>query len=622
MTTRVVAPARVLVPSLVALQEVGREGSECVVLWLAKRTADTINVEEVYKPAQVAAADVFRIPRESIAALFDVLRRGGLMVAAQVHTHPKDAFHSAADDRWAIVRHVGALSLVLPHFAQRTTPETFLEDAAVFRLSPDNEWRLIRAERSRGLRPRRTVSLSARDENAKTLASVFGLDEKDAGLLLDMHVVVRAASDSGAQVVRRHVVAMLRRAIATVEEERNDSAVGIEILIGAATITSLPPVRVGITTAEVVISAETAPTHDAAATVPEVVLLIAACYAAAMAIRVGIGPAFKIPHDNTIRLPVDILLAGRREAFEKPAEIGMAYLAGAGAVGNGFVWALATLDVLGELNVVDPKDVSPGNLSRCLWFEVEDVGQPKAERLVARARAFLPGLKLVSRVAMIQTLAERDGGPWLARLVVGVDSRRARRRLQEELPREVFDASTTGIEEVVLHFNSARETGACLSCIYHDDAAEAAHEQHVARMLGVEVADVQQHYVSENAARRIVARHPHLIYEGIVRLAYDTLFKTMCATGQLGADEARTVLAPLSFVSVLAGAYLALEVVCRTSAGKIAPPFNFWRASPWTSPVFDLRSLRSPRAGCETCGSEVIRATVRSLWGTNGKGPS
>jgi hypothetical protein len=143
MTTAVLVPAKVIAASLDALQEVGREESECVVLWLAERAADAIKVVEVYKPAQVASADMFRLPRESVAALFEVLRSRGLMVAAQVHTHPEHAFHSAADDRWAIVRHVGALSLVLPYFAQRTTPEMFFMHAAVFSLSPDNEWLLI-----------------------------------------------------------------------------------------------------------------------------------------------------------------------------------------------------------------------------------------------------------------------------------------------------------------------------------------------------------------------------------------------------------------------------------------------------------------------------------------------
>ncbi|MGA3124322.1 MAG: ThiF family adenylyltransferase [Polyangiaceae bacterium] len=464
------------------------------------------------------------------------------------------------------------------------------------------------------------MSLSAREENAKTLASVFGLDEDEAWTLLDVRVGVRAATDARSQAVRRHVVAILGRTVSRIEEQ-DHGAVAIEIVIGPVMpVANAASVRVGITTAEVVISSETEPAHDHAANVPEIVLLLAACYAAAMAVRISIGAAFSFPHHNTIRLPMDLLLGGRRHVAEGPIEIGRAYLAGAGAVSNGFIWALATFDARGELHVVDPKNVSSGNLGRCLWFEAADVEQPKAERLAERARASLPRLKLVPRVATVQTLAERNEGPWLGRLVVGVDSRRARRRLQEELPGEVFDASTTGIEEVVVHVNSARESGACLSCIYHEDVAEAAHEQHVASMLGVEIADVRQHYVSESAARRIALRHPHLVHENIVRLAYDTLFKTMCATGQLGVDEARTVLAPLAFVSVLAGAYLALEFVCRTGSTEIVPPFNYWRASPWTSPVFDLRVIRSPRAGCETCGNEVIRATVRSLWGTYGEG--
>lgn len=143
MTVAVIVPSEVLAASLGILQEAGRRRSECVVLWLAKRAPTEIRVVEVYKPDQIASADSFRIPRDSMAALFEVLRSRGLMVAAQVHTHPEEAFHSAADDHWAIVRHVGALSLVLPRFASETTVLTFLADAATFCLSPENEWLLV-----------------------------------------------------------------------------------------------------------------------------------------------------------------------------------------------------------------------------------------------------------------------------------------------------------------------------------------------------------------------------------------------------------------------------------------------------------------------------------------------
>ena len=75
-----------------------------------------------------------------MAALHGDLRSRRVMVAAQVHSHPRDAFHSKADDRWAIVRHEGALSLVVPNFALGTTVATFLDDTKVYRLSMSDQW--------------------------------------------------------------------------------------------------------------------------------------------------------------------------------------------------------------------------------------------------------------------------------------------------------------------------------------------------------------------------------------------------------------------------------------------------------------------------------------------------
>jgi proteasome lid subunit RPN8/RPN11 len=126
--------------TLLCLHDAGRRSKESVVLWLGRLETDKVAITEVYMPAQEAASDFFRIPREGISALIRYLRERGLMVAAQVHTHPSVAFHSAADDRWAIVRHAGALSLVLPYFGLRTTASTFTKDAVVFRLSEDNRW--------------------------------------------------------------------------------------------------------------------------------------------------------------------------------------------------------------------------------------------------------------------------------------------------------------------------------------------------------------------------------------------------------------------------------------------------------------------------------------------------
>lgn len=127
------------------LKQAGTQHVECVVLWLAKNLGEALDIQTVYQPQQIAEKDFFRIPQESMKELVTYLRQNRLMVAAQVHTHPGPAFHSLADDTWAIIRHVGGLSLVIPRFARTTSAESFARNAAVFRLSEDNIWNEIRS---------------------------------------------------------------------------------------------------------------------------------------------------------------------------------------------------------------------------------------------------------------------------------------------------------------------------------------------------------------------------------------------------------------------------------------------------------------------------------------------
>lgn len=128
------------------LREAGTRCVECVVLWLGRRSRQGIEVVSVYRPQQRAAADMFHIPPDSMATLRDTLRRDRVMVAAQVHSHPHEAFHSQADDHWAVVRHVGALSLVVPEFAAYTRVDTFQERTKIFRFSAAAHWREVPAD--------------------------------------------------------------------------------------------------------------------------------------------------------------------------------------------------------------------------------------------------------------------------------------------------------------------------------------------------------------------------------------------------------------------------------------------------------------------------------------------
>ena len=140
---RIDCPSDVIHTTLELLRKAGRDGHEGIVLWLGHRVDDHIPVTDAYQPLHTSKADMFHITPAGMNALHNELRPRRLMVAAQVHTHPGRAYHSEADDRWAIVRHVGALSLVLPHFAFDTTVEAFLKTAKVYRFSENGSWLLV-----------------------------------------------------------------------------------------------------------------------------------------------------------------------------------------------------------------------------------------------------------------------------------------------------------------------------------------------------------------------------------------------------------------------------------------------------------------------------------------------
>ena len=139
--------ALIIEQTLSLLRRSAENSVERVVLWLGHDRPNALEVAEVFEPDQVTAIDYFEIPAESMRTLMFHLRRSRMKIIAQLHTHPKEAFHSRADDKWAIIRHSGALSLVLPRFASGTQVSNFLEQVKTYELSSENRWLLIDNER-------------------------------------------------------------------------------------------------------------------------------------------------------------------------------------------------------------------------------------------------------------------------------------------------------------------------------------------------------------------------------------------------------------------------------------------------------------------------------------------
>lgn len=119
------------------------EDKERVILWLGKKDENFYSVQEVFTPIQITEEDHFTIPPEGMRELMNKLRTSRKMLVGQIHTHPFEAYHSPADDKWAIVRHENAYSIVIPWFCSTTDPGNFLQNAASFVLSSSNIWKQV-----------------------------------------------------------------------------------------------------------------------------------------------------------------------------------------------------------------------------------------------------------------------------------------------------------------------------------------------------------------------------------------------------------------------------------------------------------------------------------------------
>lgn len=447
--------------------------------------------------------------------------------------------------------------------------------------------------------------MSARAANMRALRELLGLDAETATRALDSIVLVTALAGSK---LAEHLQLILGRTV-TVTTDSPVSPPTLEIVIGSLEPRSRASslfveadsavARIGNERR----SSQLVPMHP-------IFELLTACYASALAIEriVDSGGATR---DVEIRfadyLAVDRLLV--------PVRFARAYLAGAGAVGCGFALAAALLPLEGLLIIADHDDVDDSNPHRQVLYTAAHVGQPKARVAAAWVNDRQGSLRASGEECRLQEVSDRTDGAWLEQLVVAVDSRRARRALLEEMPLHVYDASTTGAEDVVLSFSTAANGYACITCAYPEDRAERAHEQHVAEALGVELEQVRAQHIEPDAAARIAARYPGVEASAIEGLAFDTVFRQLCGAGRLRAAEqsTKTVVAPLAYVSVLAGALLALEFYRRVGRRDVAEPFGSWHVHPARSPVPDLRRMHAARPGC-ACQKEAFALTVKEVW--------
>jgi len=134
-------PLQVMQEGYEFMRTAGRMRLEGMVLWAGRQEDRTFRVTELIIPRQRGLSTP-----DGLCAIVDgaELRRlnlhlyqNALELVAQIHSHPRHAYHSSTDDRYAIATTIGAFSIVVPNFAMVNYA---LAECAVYRLDEYGSW--------------------------------------------------------------------------------------------------------------------------------------------------------------------------------------------------------------------------------------------------------------------------------------------------------------------------------------------------------------------------------------------------------------------------------------------------------------------------------------------------
>ncbi len=254
--------------------------------------------------------------------------------------------------------------------------------------------------------------------------------------------------------------------------------------------------------------------------------------------------------------------------------IGEVAVVGIGAVGNPALWAwVRHKGLTGELHLIDPEDIELSNLQRyCLPFH-NDVGLGKAQ-LAARE---LLNSKLSHRLwpCSLEDFAKNYAGiANLPSICVSVDNIDGRRTAQALLPRLVVNGWTSD-NGLGASWHRFIGDSACLACLYQPKNASLSQTELAAQALGIPHDQLVVLWVTEKPLEadviKIVETHLGLSAGKLAdwkgKRVQDVYSGVVC--GQVGLDLAgigRVATVPLAHQSVLAGIFMAAELVKRCNA--------------------------------------------------------
>lgn len=254
-----------------------------------------------------------------------------------------------------------------------------------------------------------------------------------------------------------------------------------------------------------------------------------------------------------------------------------AVLVGAGAIGNGALWALALSPLEGTLHIVDPQTIELSNLQRYVLAERSDEGRSKVHLAESHLRG---ALKPVLHQQDWAGFVSAGGYVWPS-VLVALDTAAARRSVQASLPKWIANSWTQPGDLGLSTHGPFNGSGACLSCLYLPTRQLPNEDEIVARALGVPGSLMEIRtllHTGKGVSRQLIEAvaaglnrplQDVLPYEG--RPVRDLYVEGVCGGGIISVGSMGTprheLHVPLAHQSALAGVLLASALVRRSIFG-------------------------------------------------------
>lgn len=126
-----------LMECLKPAQEAGHEG---VALLLGRISGVKVAVLQSVRPRAKTSCGRFEIPTREMARVVALAMDLDLQIVGQVHTHPREAFHSEGDEEGANIRYDGYVSIVIPDYGGHLPGRA---GWATYRFSAERGWILL-----------------------------------------------------------------------------------------------------------------------------------------------------------------------------------------------------------------------------------------------------------------------------------------------------------------------------------------------------------------------------------------------------------------------------------------------------------------------------------------------